>query len=136
MRRARRGIVILETVVASALLVALVAVSLQMLSTAAAQRRAVDGRAIALAEAANVAEQISTLPFDEITTDALAAIQLSAAAKRSLSQGELKLDVEPLNSPPQGKRVSIEITWKGSPRIESPVRLTIWTYATSRGSTP
>jgi hypothetical protein len=137
MTTSRRGIALLETVIASGLLVVLVAVSLRMLSTTSAQRRAVEKRSIALAEAANVAEQISMLPWEEITTEGLGEVQLSPAASQSLPKGELKLAVEASTSGPPGLRVSIEIIWRqSSGRLESPVRLSFWTYAPSGGPTP
>ena len=137
MTPARRGVTLLESVVAFGLLAAMVAVSLEMLAVTAAQRRAIDKRVIALTEAANVAERIATLPWDRITPEGLADVELSPAAQKKLPRGVLKLAVEPAAAGLPARRVDVEITWAlGSLGGERPVRLSFWAYAPPGGAAP
>ena len=63
---------LLELVAAGAVVGALLVVCLQLLSAAAAQRRAADQRQCALLELGNVMEQVAARPWAELTTAALA----------------------------------------------------------------
>ncbi len=137
MKTSRRGLTVLESVVALGVIAALLAVTLKMFAATAAERRAVERRSVAEIEAANIAERISTLPWNEITSQGLAQISLSPAAKEFLPRGELSVAVEDTAAGPPGKHVRLEITWTDAAgQREAPVRLSSWTYAPQEGSPP
>ncbi len=134
MKHKRTGVVLLELIVACGLMAVLVTLSVQLLTAAATQRRAVDQRSLALAEAANVAEQISGLAWDELTAERLSKITLSPAAQQSLPQGKLLVTSTPDETAPAGQRITIEITWHaatGEPA--APVRVNLWAYRPAGG---
>ncbi len=133
----RRGFAILEVIVACGLLAVLLALSVQILSLMAVERRHVEHRAIALAEAANIAERVSTMPFDEIDEARLAEIDLSPEVRKLLPDAQATLDVAEETGPVPGKRVRVEIVWTGAGgRRESPVRLTHWAWSGKQGGQP
>jgi hypothetical protein len=133
----RRGVALLEVVVAFGLLAVLLTICLQMLAATAVQRRAVDRRAVAVEEAANIIERISALPWDQVTAERLAAIRLSPDAGHSLPNGAVTLAVESSADGPRGKQVQLAITWSDpAGETERPVRLSYWMYAPPTGSSP
>ena len=63
MKMTRRGMTLLELVVAGALLGTLLVVCLQLLAATAAQRRAADQRQLAVLEVGNVMERLAARPW-------------------------------------------------------------------------
>ena len=126
----------LEIIAACAMLAVLLGLTVEMLTVTAVERRAVERRATAILEAANIAERASLLGWDETTSEKMAALDLSAEVKKSLPDATLKLSVDPVEmsaSEPAAKHVRIEITWSGPTGREAPVRLSYWVYAAGGG---
>jgi hypothetical protein len=134
----RRGIMLLEAAVAFGLLAVLIAICLQMLAATAAARRAVDRRAIAAQEGANLIERLTAMPWDKITPEGLVEVPLSSSIQELLPGAAAKITVAPSSDPgPQSKHLALEITWTGpTGETESPVRLDYWTYAVGKESQP
>ena len=86
MTTTRRGIMLMEVAVAGALVGTLLVVCLQLVSAAAAQRRAADQRQCALLELGNVMEQIAARPWAELTTAALSQEKLSPSAGGAIAR--------------------------------------------------
>ena len=125
----RRGSLFLEVTMAVTLLAfAFIAVA-QLLAVAAKQRRETDWRVMATREAANVLEQIMARPWEEITTEKLAEIELSAEAAARLPEAQLSVAVDESDGTPAEKKVRVEIDWKdlGGLRVE-PIRLVAWKH--------
>ena len=125
----RRGMMLLEVIVAGALLLAMMAICLQMLHAAAGQHRATEIRQTAIREAANVMERLAAVPWHDLTAEGTGQIKLSADANRHLPGG--KLDVELVESAdhPEAKRIIVRVHWKdraGQP--VRPVQLVAWRY--------
>jgi hypothetical protein len=130
----RRGVSILELTVSAVLLVALMTLCLTMLGAAASQQASGRRRAAALAEAANVLEQIAAVPFEELAGDRLAGWRLSPEAAAQLPGGTIEVAVDDFLGPPAGKRITVTIGWSdraGEPA--RPVRLVTWRFAHGAG---
>jgi len=125
----RRGMTILELLVAGAALATLMAVCLQMLSAAAAQRRATEDRQAAIREAANLMERLGTVPFDRLTPEGVGTVQLSGEARRALPDAELQIQLSSPPGQPEAKRIVVLLRWRDrTGRFLRPVRLVAWRY--------
>ena len=136
MNASRRGVILLEVVVAFGLMAVLVTICLQMLAVNAAARRAVERRAVALQEAANMLERVSALSWEQITAQRVAEFELSPSVRDILPGATARLSVEASgDAGPPAKQVRVEISWTNSVgETEAPVQLSSWTYA--RGKEP
>jgi len=125
----RRGMTMLELLLAGVLLGVLMTVCLQMLSAAAAQRRAADDRQTAVREAANLMERLSTVSFDALTPEGVGQVQLSDVARRALPGGELEVQLSSPPEQPGAKRIVVLLRWQDrTGRFVRPVRLVAWRY--------
>lgn len=109
-------------------LVALAAVS-QLVTLIALQRRtAADLRAGTLA-AGNAMEQIAALPWERLTPDGAADIELPAQLGQVLDDPRLSIRVTPVEETPAGRRIDLQLDWRdrAGNRVE-PVRLTAWRH--------
>lgn len=138
MRDSPRGVVLLEVVVAFGLLAVLITVCLKMMVSTAVGRRAVERRAVALQEAANIIERIAAMPWDQVTPERLADVELSPQVREILPGAAVELKVEAsADAGPPGKRVGLEITWTNAAGdSDAPVRLSYWAYAAGKESSP
>ncbi len=137
MKSNQRGFTIVEMMAASALTVVLVTLCVQMLSTTTVQRRAAERRTIALEEAANATESLTSLTWEEITPERVAQYRLSEPAQQILGGGVLKVALEPSISGPPAKLVRVEITW---PNVtggnDAAVRLSSWVFSRGKAVSP
>ena len=130
----RRGVSLLELMVATMLLAAIMTVCLQMLTVTAAQHRALEDRQTAIREAANLMERLSAKAWDDLTAESVRDVQLSEQARRSLPDAnlEIKLTSPPITSSdgePDTKRIAVAVHWQqraGEPRRH--VQLVAWRY--------
>lgn len=123
----RRGITILETIVAGVLLAATMSVCLQLLGAHAAQQRTAQQRQTAMREAANAMERAAAVPFRELTPQRLAEIQLSPEASTALPDGELTVELAPVPDDSAARRVTVSIRWQDrNGEWVKPVQLTAW----------
>ncbi len=125
----RRGMTIIELMVAGAMLCTLLAVCVQMVAAVAAQRRAVDQREYATIELANVMERITARPWDELTSQAVAHEQPSPAALSRLPGAELKVEVTAPAGEPDAKRIAAALRWQDrNGAFLPPLTVTTWKY--------
>ncbi len=137
MKSNHRGFTIVEMMAASAMTAVLVTMCVQMLSLTAVQRRAAERRTIALEEAANLTESLSSLTWDEITPERIAQYRLSQPAQQVLGNGVLKIALEPSTSGPLAKLVRVEITWpNGASGGDAAVRLSSWIFSRGKAVSP
>ena len=137
MKSNHRGFTIVEMIAASALTAMLVTMCVQMLSSTAVQRRAVERRMIALEEAANLTESLGSLTWEELTPERIAEYRLSEPAQQILDGGVLKIAIEPSTSGPPAKLVRVEITWPSAGGgTDAPVRLSSWVFSREKGPSP
>jgi hypothetical protein len=119
----------MEVVVAGVLLGTLLVVCVQLLGAAAAQRRAADQRQCALAELANVMEQLAARPWTELTAAATAQEKLSTSAERQLPGAELTIEISTEAKEPDAKRITATLRWQGrSGQLLAPLTVATWRY--------
>lgn len=125
----RRGFSVLEVTVAGALLVAVLAICLQMLRATAAGHRARGTRQMAIIETGNVMERLSAVPWEDLTPQAARAMQLSPQARRGLTAAELEIEITQRPDRPGAKRIAVRVRWQDpAGRVVRPVRLVAWRY--------
>lgn len=129
-----RGFTLLEVAVAAAVLVLLMAVTVQMLGWAAAERRAAERRQWALQEATNVLERLTAQSWDSLTAEAVASVELSSQARAVLPDAELKIEVTNRPGPPSAKQLVVDVRWqRPAGQSVASVRLSSWVYRRGGG---
>ncbi len=125
----RRGYLLVELIVATAMLIIGMSLAVKVLGYVALQRRAAEHRQRAVQEAANVMERLTAYPFDEITPERARAMSISPATLESLPGAELTSDVKD-SQPGAGRtarRIAVRLRWRNrAGEWEAPVRLTTW----------
>jgi Tfp pilus assembly protein PilV len=125
----RRGSLLIELTVATAMLMIGMSLAVKVLGYAALQRRAAEQRQRAVQEVANVMERITADPFDEVTTARAKAISISPSTASSLPGAELAVEVTPSQPDPGrlARRIAVRLRWRNrAGEWEAPVRLTTW----------
>jgi hypothetical protein len=130
----RRGVVLVEVMVGCALAALLLALCVQLLSLTAIERRDVEQRTIALEQAANLIERVSAMPYDRITPEYLAELELPPEVEAILPGPAAKWFVTEETGDVPAKRVRVEISWRGRP--QRPAKLTYWVYPQASGAAP
>ncbi len=124
----RRGLGMIELLMAAILLSTIFAIAVPVLRVALVTNRQNDRQNEALMTASNVLERLTLKPWDEITPDTAADIELPEAISRQLPDAELQVQVEPDGD---AKRISVLLSWQGTGgKPMAPVRLTTWVYPT------
>lgn len=136
LKRARRGAMLLEVMVATALLAVIVSICLKTLTAMGRQQMALDRRAYATEVANNLLERLSGYDGSALTPAIAAAVQLPEAAAQRLPAPRLEVRITPRESP-EAKQITVIIRWRpeGSQQQLRPVRLTTWVYSL-RGPQP
>jgi prepilin-type N-terminal cleavage/methylation domain-containing protein len=131
----RRGMTLMELVVACVLLGTLLVVCLQLLGAVAALWRSTDQRQAALIELQNVLDRVAARPWADLTEKNLAAERVSDSVKKLLTDAELKIEVsEPALLPPlkehRAKRIAVSLRWRDfrSGQFLDPVTIATWRY--------
>jgi len=129
----RRGIALVESVVALVVLMVAMATLAQLLSLWAQQRRGSEQRRLALQELANRAEAIAMMPWNDVTAEKLAswqpADQLLAAIPKAA--GRAAVSDEPGDLP--ARRVRLSVSWTDAVGQEvTPIELTVWRFDESK----
>jgi hypothetical protein len=115
------------------LLGAAAALMAQTLGGVAQQRRAADQQALALQEAANLMEQVSAIPYAELTRERAADLRLSDLARRQLPGVRLDVAVAALADEPAGKEIRVALRWLDrSGQYGTPLQLTAWRHQPER----
>jgi len=126
----RRGTTIIEATVALCILAAAFGAAARLLSVCARQRQEADHQLAAQLEVDNVAEQIASMAYEDVTPAALDALQITPEAAAALHGGKLACAMTEIGTPePVHKRINVALAWDsvgGAPRT---VRLTTWKYA-------
>jgi hypothetical protein len=128
MHMIRRGIAVMELVVAGALLGALMVVCLQLLMATNGQRRATEQRQLAVLEVENAMERLAALPWGELKAG-MAAPKLSPSAHSSLPGAELKVEVTSPAAEPAAKRIVVSLRWQDrAGQFVSPIKIATWRW--------
>jgi hypothetical protein len=128
-RSRRRGSLLVEVAMAAVLLMIAMTLTIKVLGLVALERRASERRQRALIEVANLMEQMTAPPFDDVTPELARRLALSPSARQSLPDSKLAVDVADGEPGPgrSAKQIAISLRWRG-PDGEwmAPVRLTSW----------
>jgi prepilin-type N-terminal cleavage/methylation domain-containing protein len=124
----RRGYMLLEMIVAAAIMGVLLTVSLQLLTALGVQRRDAQRRLAAAVEVGNLLERIAARPWDEITSEKVAGEKISDAVRGRLPGAELKIDVKTTKEP-NAKRICVSLAWRdrGGQQLP-PVQVATWRW--------
>ncbi|MHB8901969.1 MAG: hypothetical protein ACYC6Y_24700 [Thermoguttaceae bacterium] len=131
-RNARRpsGTTLLEVVAAGAILGALIVACMQMLGRAALQQQAIANRRAALQAAANAMERAAALPWHELTAAGGERIVRELDGQPMPRGANLKLVVDPSDSPMPARRVRVVVTWRErNDGAERRQELVAWRFA-------
>lgn len=126
----RSGFTLVEVLIATVMLSALLAIAAQVFAATAVQRRAAHQRLLAGEEASNVMEQVAAIPWEDLTSTGVAEIQLSPAAHAALPDATLRIEITDTKvGEPPGRRIAVTVRWK--PRAAGPplqTQLVAWRY--------
>ncbi len=125
----RRGYNIIELIVATVILMAVMGVSLKWFVATAGQRRSEDRRQAALTEAASALEQLAARPWEELTPEGVAKLVASLELPKSLPGSQVLAQVTQPGGEPEAKILAVTVRWQS--RQEAPaeqVRLVAWKY--------
>jgi hypothetical protein len=115
--------------VSGLLLGAVLALAVPTLRWVGFEQRAAEQRQLAIVEAANLMDRITSEPWEALTADRAAAVTLSEPARQQLPQARLKVTIDARPDSPDEKRVTIELAWKDRAGVTmSPVRVTAWVH--------
>ncbi len=129
MRRRSKAIVLMDALVASALVGVLLTASLATMTSMSQARRATESRAIAIELAAGAIERVRGLSWDKLTAERFDEIARNSAIGQILSRAEMKLSLESATSGPTAKHIWVEIAWTNTTGgTVAPVRLDYWAY--------
>jgi prepilin-type N-terminal cleavage/methylation domain-containing protein len=125
----QRGVGFIELLVAVTILTVLLAILAHMLGVLAHQRRGAARQLLAVEEVANIMERLAAMDYRELRPDQPPKLTLSAAARRSLPQAKLTIEVTREDTALPGKRIRVELTWENrAGQAVRPVGLTSWRY--------
>ncbi len=121
----RRGILMLEMIVAGLVLGAAMVLVVQVLGRTLAVREATHRRSLANREAANLMERFASRVRDGRATGQAGSVDLSAEARRVLPGGQARVEVvDPAANAPGLARIAVEVRWRDvSGTFEAPARL-------------
>ena len=130
----RRGFTLVELTVGAILLTALMVTAIPTLAWVGRVRRSAERQQVAVLAVGNLMERITTLAWDEVTQDALAATELPNEVSRQLPDADLRVSVLLVPGPVEAKRVLIELRWRepSAGMQSAPIRLAAWIYRIDR----
>ncbi|MBX3411702.1 MAG: hypothetical protein KF708_03200 [Pirellulales bacterium] len=135
MNQHKRGAMLFEALVSTAVLGTALAITAQLSGLAHVQQRSAERRGVALAEAANLMERAAALPADQIAPEFVTEWKLSDIAVSRLPEARLAVSVVDEPGEVSARRLSVEIRWRNrAGQDDAPVRLTSWFYPTTGGA--
>ncbi len=128
-RRRRRGVTIAES--SMALLVVGLCASLigELAWTAASQRRAVERRMVASQEIANLGDELRQWPWEDLTAERTARLQLSPLASATLPEAALSVSIVEETEPRPAKRLDVRVAWGGDGDTSQSLEYSTWRFA-------
>lgn len=125
--RRSRAFTLLEVILAATLLAMLLVASVQMLRALSASRRASERRTVALEAVQAVSDQISNIPWSELSPRSAERVAVPDPLRGFLPDSMLTVTVND-EAQPTAKRIQVELTWKGPDGAVAPVRVTSWAF--------
>lgn len=142
-RAGRRGVTVMETIVAMAIVAAAIVLGVQSMASAARHRRAGMQRSLAAIEAANQLERLMAGDWQGATAAAGEPLPLSPGAQAALPEGEMQVAVDEQSAlaagdpPLDSLKITVSLRWKNhAGEWTAPVSLSGWKHrASADGST-
>ena len=128
----RRGSILLDAMVATALLAVTITLSAQAISTISRAQRSAEDRSIALQIAAGALERVAAWPSQQVTADKLDEYSREHPTSDALPGTELVLTVDEVADEPAARRICSEVRWRDGAAFSKPVRLYYWLYRPGR----
>jgi prepilin-type N-terminal cleavage/methylation domain-containing protein len=126
----RRGMTILELLVALFVLTTAMAALVQLLAVTAGQRRLLEQRRVALQEVANQAERVALLNWNETAGDKLISWSPSADLQAVLPLAKCTAAVSDEAGSLAGRRIQLSVAWTNAAgQAVDPITLTVWRFA-------
>ena len=123
----RAGTTVLEMLVATVLLAALLSITAKALVAVQRQARSIDRRAAATIALENALEEMLARPWSEVNDAAIGDVQMPPSLLESHPQAALTGTVETEDEPVLSKRISLKLTWGPAAEVR-PLSLTTWIY--------
>jgi hypothetical protein len=121
----------IETAIGIALAVIVMMAVAQLVAVIAKQRREVAQTRLATQEVSNVMERVIVLPWDELTTEAIAGRNISDLSAVALDDPQISISVAELDATLPTKQIEIALSWRDhAHRRVEPVRLVAWKHQT------
>jgi Tfp pilus assembly protein PilV len=129
---ARGGFTVLEILVASAMLMLLLAMSAQALVQVRRFQRKADERVAAVELLENALEELTSKPWDEINDQAIGSLKLPADVVERWPDMRISGSVSTTAEPVEGKRIMLSLESGASNSRRAP-SLTTWVYRKAPG---
>jgi type II secretory pathway pseudopilin PulG len=125
----RAGTTLVEIVATTVLLASATVFAAELLLRASESRRLAREQQTARQEVANVLERLTAEPWEKLTPERAAAIEISPAALQAVPTGALAVEIAPAAGDASARRIVARFTWRdrrGQPRPT--VQLAAWVY--------
>jgi type II secretory pathway pseudopilin PulG len=123
----RSGSLLLELLVAGALLGIVMSAAIPTLGWIVRQRKFNQERQAAVLEVGNLLERLTMLEWNDLTPERAAQFKLSEPLEKQLAEPQLTVAVDTEDD--DAKRVLITLAWQIGPgRAAPPLRLAAWVY--------
>jgi len=128
-RSNRKGVSLIEMIVAVVLLGAVMTTAVPVFGWTIQQRRAANQRQFAIQEVANLMERVAADDWADVSKQSLEDLAPTQRMRQALSDPEWDFRVTQVDGPPVAKRVKIQVTWRDRAGNQvSPVRLIGWLH--------
>jgi len=132
----RRGSSLIEMIVSTVLLTAVLVCAAPLISWSMQQRGLAEKQQLANQEVANLLETVATTSWDQLTQQNVSQWKLNDATEAELNQAKLEVSIKQSDAAPIAKQVVVKLTWSDKMnRPVAPIRLSTWVYQAA-GATP
>jgi type II secretory pathway pseudopilin PulG len=127
--RRRRGITLVETLVAAAVLGGLTVVCVKFFAASVAQQEQMRDRSRAVQLAANVMERLAATPWEQLTAENIRRLQDADELRQGLPEATIEIQLAQPSGEPDAKQIVVLVRWPSPPDVlQRPVRLVAWRY--------
>lgn len=125
----RRGSMLLELIMSTALLAALLIIVSQVIVRLQTQSKLVDQHFVAQQTLQNLLEELTTSDWQDLNTASISELKVPVWVQSKLPEAKLTGDVASEAEPVVAKRITLNIVWLDATRTtRRPLSLTTWVY--------
>ncbi|MGD9127417.1 MAG: type II secretion system protein, partial [Planctomycetia bacterium] len=125
----RNGFSITEVVVAIGIMVIVLAVGVQLISTTSTAAARFHRRGVAIQELQNQLEHLEVLDWDKLNDDVSKTLELSDVAREQLDSAKLDVLVEhqaATEKLPEAKQLTVKLTWMDWEEQSKTIQISTW----------